>query len=118
MNLSEEEIKLIENKRKQEKEKNIKKDKKYIETSKKLMLAIMLLVFIVFFICLYLSIYLKSETLASDTLQKAVIFSAPVLTALIAKAGLENKQKGKIREQIIRKMDKVELGDEDFRKGV
>ena len=115
MNLSKDEKKIIEKLRQ---EQEIKKDKKYIETSKKLMLAIMVLVFIVFFVCLYLSIKLKSDMLASHTLDRAVIFSAPVLTALIAKAGLENRQKGKIREQILQKMDNVELGQEDFRNGV
>ena len=93
-------------------------DKRHIETSKKLMFAIMLLVFIVFFICLYLSIKLSDSKLASHTLDRAVIFSAPVLTALIAKSGFENRQKGKIREQIINRMDNVELGAEDFRNGV
>lgn len=67
------------------------------------MFAIMLLVFIVFFICLYLSLKLNDSNLASHTLDRAVIFSAPVLTALITKSGLENRQKGKIREQIIKK---------------
>ncbi|EHL11065.1 hypothetical protein HMPREF9629_00602 [Peptoanaerobacter stomatis] len=115
MNLSKDEKKIIEKLRQ---EQEIKKDKKYIETSKKLMFAIMLLVFIVFFICLYLSLKLNDSNLASHTLDRAVIFSAPVLTALITKSGLENRQKGKIREQIIKKMDNVELGAEDFRNGV
>ena len=115
MNLSKEEKKVIEKLRQ---EQEIKKDKHYIETSKKLMFAVMLLVFIVFYICLYLSVKLNDSKLASHTLDRAVIFSAPVLTALITKAGLENRQKGKIREQILEKMDNVELGQEDFRNGV
>lgn len=116
--ITDEELSIIKNKRLQEKQKEIRKDKHYIETSKKLMFAIMLLVFIVFFICLYLSLKLNDSTLASHTLDRAVIFSAPVLTALIAKSGFENRQKGKIREQIINRMDNVELGQEDFRNGV
>ena len=113
--LTKQEEKIINQLRKEEEN---KRDKRHVETSKKLMFAIMLLVFIVFFICLYLSVKLNDSNLASHTLDRAVIFSAPVLTALIAKSGFENRQKGKIREQIIKKMDNVELGAEDFRNGV
>lgn len=98
--------------------KELIKDKKYIEASKKLMFLIIALVFIVFIENMYLSFNLKSVDLAKDTLDKVVLFAAPVLTALIVKSGFENIRKGKIREQIISKLDNVELGQEDFRNGV
>jgi len=98
--------------------KELIKDKKYIEASKKLMFLIIALVFIVFIENMYLAYILKNVDLAKDTLDKVVLFSAPVLTVLIAKSGFENRQKGKIREQIINRMDNVELGQEDFRNGV
>ena len=104
------------------KENEIKKDKKHVETSKKLMFAIMLLVFIVFFMCIFLSLNLKSVELASHTLDRAVIFSTPVLTAIIVKSGFENRQKGKSRDKMIENMmtqgQDIKLGDEDFRNGV
>ncbi|MBS6063780.1 MAG: hypothetical protein KH972_07915 [Peptostreptococcaceae bacterium] len=97
--------------------KECNRDKKYIEASKKLMFLIIALVFIVFIENMYLSFNLKSVDLAKDTLDKVVLFSGPVLTALIVKSGFENIRKGKIREQIINKLDNVELGQEDFRNG-
>ncbi|MGP1598349.1 MAG: hypothetical protein ACTTIG_05180, partial [Peptoanaerobacter stomatis] len=63
--LTKQEEKIINQLRKEEEN---KRDKRHVETSKKLMFAVMLLVFIVFFICLYLSLKLNDSILASHTL--------------------------------------------------
>ena len=113
----EEEIKKV-----REQEKCRKREKRYIEASKKVMFLIILLVFIVFFTCLYISVKTFSVDLSIATLQQAVLFSAPVLTALIVKSGFENVRKGKIREKIIdskiNNNEIIEYGAEDFRESV
>jgi cell division protein FtsL len=113
----EEEIKKV-----REQEKCRKREKRYIEASKKVMFLIILLVFIVFFTCLYIAIRTYSTDLSIATLQQAVLFSAPVLTALIVKSGFENVRKGKIREKIIdskiNNNESIEYGAEDFRESV
>lgn len=103
-------------------EKSKKKEKMYVEASKKVMFLVIFLVFIVFFTCLYISIKTYSTDLSIATLQQAVLFSAPVLTALIVKSGFENVRKGKIREKIIdskiNNNESVDYGAEDFRESV
>ena len=103
-------------------EKSKKKEKMYVEASKKVMFLVILLVFIVFFTCLYISVKTYSTDLSIATLQQAVLFSAPVLTALIVKSGFENVRKGKIREKIIdskiNNNESVDYGAEDFRESV
>ena len=103
-------------------EKSKKKEKMYVEASKKVMFLVIFLVFIVFFTCLYISVKTYSTDLSIATLQQAVLFSAPVLTALIVKSGFENVRKGKIREKIIdskiNNNESVEYGAEDFRESV
>jgi hypothetical protein len=103
-------------------EKSKKKEKMYVEASKKVMFLVIFLVFIVFFTCLYISVKTYSTDLSIATLQQAVLFSAPVLTALIVKSGFENVRKGKIREKIIdskiNNNESVDYGAEDFRESV
>ena len=103
-------------------EKSKKKEKMYVEASKKVMFLVIFLVFIVFFTCLYISVKTYSTDLSIATLQQAVLFSAPVLTALIVKSGFENVRKGKIREKIIDSKintnESVDYGAEDFRESV
>lgn len=105
-----------------EKEDCRKREKRYIEASKKIMFVVIMLVFTVFLTCLYVVLRTYDTALAEGTLQQAVLFSAPVLTALIAKSGFENVRKGKIRERIIESKlsnnESVDFGAEDFRDSV
>ena len=105
-----------------EKENCIKKEKRYVEASKKVMFLVIILVFIVFFTCLYVVLHTFDTILAQGTLEQAVWFSAPVITALIVKSGFENVRKGKIREKIIdskiNNNEIIEYGAEDFRESV
>ena len=102
-----------------EKEDCRKREKRYIEASKKIMFVVIMLVFTVFFTCLYVVLRTYDTVLAQGTLEQAVWFSAPVLTALIVKSGFENVRKGKIRERIIESKisnnESVDYGTEDFR---
>lgn len=113
----EEEIKKVK-----EQEKCRKREKRYIEASKKVMFLVIILVFIVFFTCLYVVLHTFDTILAQGTLEQAVWFSAPVLTALIVKSGFENVRKGKIRERIIESKinnnESIDYGAEDFRDSV
>ena len=105
-----------------EKEDCRKSEKRYIEASKKIMFVVIMLVFTVFLTCLYVVLRTYDTVLAQGTLEQAVWFSAPVLTALIAKSGFENVRKGKIRERIIESKlnnnEIVDFGAEDFRDSV